>query len=96
MRPFGHEDGAGRRLDSGRGRGMVAMRVGDDHMRDRLAAHGVEQPRYVLLVFGPRIEDRDAAAPDDVAHGAFKGERARVVGQQPTQARHDLLDPARR
>src|SRR5205807_1956864 len=52
MRPFGHDEGARSRLDPCRRRGMVAMRVGDEHVRHRLAAHGIEQFRYVLLVFG--------------------------------------------
>jgi hypothetical protein len=96
MRAFRHDGRAGRRLDSSRGRGMVAMRMSHEHVRHRFAAHRVEKSRYVRLVFGPWIEDGDPAAPDDVAHGAFVGERARIIGEQPPQARHDLFDLTRR
>src|ERR1700736_3658149 len=75
---------------------MVAMRVGHDHMRHCLATYGVEQAGYVLLVLGAGVEDRDAAAPDDVAHGTLEGERARIIDQEAAHARHDLLDPPRR
>ena len=66
--------GAGRGLDLGHGRRMVAMGVGDKNVGDGLAAHGVEQRRDVRVVVRTRIEDRDFAAADDVADRALEGE----------------------
>jgi len=47
------------------------------------------------LILGSRIDDRDPPAPDDVAQRAREGERARIVGKQPSHAGHDLIDAAR-
>ena len=79
-----------------RRRRMVAMGVGDEDMRHRLAAHGVEQRRDMRVVQRARIDDGDAAAADDVAHRSLEGERPRIVAQDPPDAGRDLLDLAGR
>ena len=71
---------------------MIAVGVGDENMRDGLAAHGVEQRRAVDGIVRARIDDGDLAAADDVAHRAFEGERARVVAQYAPHAGHRLVD----
>ena len=70
------------------------MGVGDDDMGHRLAAHRVEQRIDVPLVERAGIDDRDLAAPDDVAQRPLEGERARIVDEDAPHARHDLLDDA--
>ena len=97
VRAFGVHRGAGRRLDLGHGRRMVAMGVGDEDVGDGLAAHRVEQRGDMGVVVGAGIEDRDFAAADDVAHRALEGERARIVGDDGAHARRHLggAGPAR-
>ena len=72
------------------------MGVGDDDVGHRLAAHGVEQRLDVLLVERAGIDDRDLAAPDDVAQRSLEGERARIVDEDAPHAGRDLLDHAGR
>ncbi len=81
MRAFGQNQRAGRRLDRRHAGRMVAVGVGDENMRDGLAAHRVEQRRAVHGIVGAGIDDGDFAAADDVAHRALEGERARIVAQ---------------
>ena len=81
MRAFRQHGRAGRRLDARHRRRMIAMGVGDEDMRDGLAAHRVEQRRDMGLVERAGIDDGDTAAPDDVAHRALEGERAWIVGR---------------
>jgi hypothetical protein len=71
---------------------MIAVGMGDENMRDGLAAHGVEQRRAVHGIFRTRIDDGDLAAADDVAHRALEGERAWVVAQHAPHAGHRLID----
>src|SRR5690349_5260021 len=71
---------------------MVAMRVRDEDVRDGLAAHRIEQRREMCGIVGTRIDDRDLAAPDDVAQRPFERERPGIVGQHPPHARHRLID----
>ena len=66
---------------------MVAVGVDDDDMRDRLAAHGREQPRDMGRRVRAGIDDRDPAAADDVAAGAGEGERAGIAGDEPAHQR---------
>src|ERR1051325_314350 len=75
---------------------MVAMRVGDEDMRHRLAAHRIEQCRDMRRIVRARIDDRYLAASDDVADRAFEGERARVVRDDAAYARGELLGAAGR
>ena len=56
MRPLAVGRRAGRGLDPRRRRRMVAMGVGDEDVRHRLAAHGIEQRRDMRLV--ERTRDR--------------------------------------
>ena len=56
MRPLAVGRGAGRGLDPRRRRRMVAMGVGDEDVRHRLAAHRIEQRRDMRLV--ERARDR--------------------------------------
>ena len=69
---------------------MIAMGMGDENVADGFAAHGVEQRRDMRVVVGAGIEDRHFAAADDVAHRAFEGERAGIVGHDRADARRDL------
>ena len=87
---------AGRGLDPRRRRRMVAMGVGDEDVRHRLAAHGIEQRRDMRVIQRPGIDDGDAAAADDVAHRALERERPRIVAQEAPDAGRDLLDLAGR
>ncbi len=86
--------GAGRGLDLRHRRRMVAMRMGDEDVRDRLAAHGIEQRRDVGVVVGAGVKDRDLAAADDVADRACEGERAGIVGHDRPHVRRDLFRSA--
>ena len=92
VRAFGIDGGAGRVLDRGHRRGMVAMRVGDENMRHRLVAHGIEQRGDVDRIVGAGIDDGDLAAADDVGERALEGERPRIVGHHPAHAGHHLVD----
>jgi hypothetical protein len=85
--------GPGRRFDFRHRRRMVAMGVGDENMGDGLAAHGVKQRGDMGVVVGPGIEDRDFAAADDVAHRAFEGERAGIIGDDRADTRRNLAHP---
>ena len=75
---------------------MVAMGVGDEDVRHRLAAHGIEQRRDMRLVNRAGIDDGDAAFADDVADRALEGERPGIVAQDAADAGHHLLDLAGR
>ena len=94
VRAFGQNQRAGRGLDRRHAGRMIAVGVGDENMRDGLAAHRIEQRRAVGGVLGTGIDDRDFAAADDVAHRALEGERARIVAQKPPHAGHRLVDAA--
>src|SRR5664279_5574790 len=66
--------------------------MGDEDVRHRLAAHGIEQCRRMGLVVGTGIDDRDLAAAYDVADRAGEGERARIVAENPPHAGTNLVD----
>ena len=87
VRAFGEDRGAGRGLDPGHRRRMIAMGVGDEDVGHGLAAHRVEQRRDMGVVVRAGIEDRDFAAADDVAHRALEGERARDCWRRPRARR---------
>jgi hypothetical protein len=74
---------------------MVAMGMGDQNMRHRLAAHGVQQRLCVRLVVRSGIDDRDLALAHDVADRAGEGERARIVAENPPHAGASFVDHAR-
>src|SRR6187399_2170427 len=84
------------RLDGWHGRRMIPMGVGDENMRHRLAAHGVEQRTDMRRIVGARIDDRDFPAAEEVAHGPLEGEWTRVVGHDSPHARHRLVHHVRR
>ena len=71
---------------------MVAMRVGDEDVRDRLVADRIEDRLRVRLVVGAGVDDRDLSASDDVGDGAGEGERAGIVGDDPADAWRNLFD----
>ena len=48
---------------------MVAVGMGDDDVGHRLAAHRGKKCLDVFVVERPGVDDRDLAAPDDVAQG---------------------------
>src|SRR6185295_6445471 len=84
------------RLDGWHGRRMIPMGVGDENMRHRLAAYGVEQRTDMRRIIGTRIDDGDFSAAEDIAHGSLEGEWTRVVGHHSPHARHRLVDHVRR
>ena len=69
---------------------MVAVGVGDEYVGNGLAAHGLEQSGDMGVVVRPRIEDRDFAAADDVAHRTLERERSRIVGDDGAHAGRHL------
>src|SRR5690349_1884703 len=75
---------------------MIAVSMGDENMRHRLATHGVEQRTDMRRVIGARIDDCDFAAPENIAHGPFEGERTRIVGHDAPHALHRLVNRIRR
>src|SRR5215210_1628755 len=75
---------------------MVAMRMSDENMRHRLAAHRVQQRRDMGIILRAGIDNGDAALPDDVAHRAFEGERTGIVAENPPHPGYHLLDVAGR
>ena len=70
------------------------MRVRDEDVRHGLAAHRIEHRRDVRRIVRARIDDRDLAAPDDVAERALEGERPGIVGDDAAHARRDLFGAA--
>ena len=55
---------------------MIPVRVGDEDMRHRLAAHGAQHGIDVVLEVGTGIDDAHLAMADDVGAGALEGEYA--------------------
>src|SRR6185369_15317713 len=62
------------------------MGMGDENMRYRLAAHGVEQRPGMRFVIRAGINDRDLALAHDVADRAGEGERARIIAEDAAHA----------
>src|SRR5262249_31050868 len=73
---------------------MIAMGMSDDDVRHRLAAQGIKQRSRVAPIAGPRIDDRDLTAANDVAQRPLEGERARIVGEDAPHAGRDVVDNA--
>jgi len=73
---------------------MIAMGVGDDDVRHRLAAHRIKQRGRVAFIAGARVDDRDLAAANDVAQRPLEGERAWIVGEDTPHAGRDVIDDA--
>src|SRR5262249_37425478 len=92
MRTLAVGGGAGCGLDGRGAGGMIAMGVGDNDMRHRLAVYSLEQRRSVLLVDRSGIDDRDVAATDDIAERPLKRERSRIIGQDTPYAGRDMVD----
>src|SRR5690242_16595652 len=92
MRPLCVNRGAGRRLDPGGVRRMVAMSMRYQYVCHRLATHGIEQCGSVRLIVGTWVDDRNIALADDIADRPGKGERARIVAQDAPHARPHFLD----
>src|SRR5260370_35973703 len=61
-------------------------------MRQGFPADGGEQRRRVGVVVGTGIDNRDLAAAYDVTHRAGKGERARIVAENPPRTGADFID----
>src|SRR6266487_4775422 len=95
MRTLGIDGSAGGGLDPRRVRRVVAVGMGDENMRHRLAAHGVEQRLGVRFVVGAGIDDRDLALADDVTDRAGEGERARIVAENASHAGAGFIDDTR-
>ena len=70
---------------------MIAMGMGDEDVRDRLAAHGIEQRRDMGVIVGAWVEDRNLAAADNVADRAREGERTGIVGDDRPYVRRHLF-----
>src|SRR5262245_5791054 len=96
MRALGIDGRARRRLEGRHCRRMIAMRMGDENMRHRLATHGVEQRTNMSRIVRTGIDDRDFPAAEDVAHGSLEGKWTGVVGHDPPYARHRLVRHIRR
>src|SRR5262249_12824603 len=86
----------GRRLDASCRRRMVEVSVRGANVRYRVSTHGVEKRPDMRLVDRTRIDDRDAALAEDVAHCALEGERSRIVAKDAADAGMRLLHLARR
>ena len=95
VRTLGIDGRARRRLDPRSVRRMVAVGVGDEDMRHRLAADSIEQRFRMRLVVGAGIDDGDVTPAYDVAHRAGEGERARIVAENPPHAGTRLVDGPR-
>ena len=72
------------------GGGVVAVGVGHADVRDGPALQRSQQRRHVGGVVGPRVDDCDLGAADDVGAGAGEGERAGVGCRDPLHKRCDL------
>jgi len=85
--------GAGFSLECRDTLAVIGMRVGEHDAGDAFAAPRklVQQGLPVALVIRPRIDDRDLALPENISVGALEGERAFIGGNEPPQARRDLL-----
>ena len=59
---------------------------GDDDVGDRLAGDGAPQRLDMVGVVRAGVDHRDLALPHHVGVGAVKGERARVVADDPADA----------
>ena len=90
VRPFGQHDGAGGCFQRRRVRRMIAMGVRDENMRDGFTLHRIENGGDVGGVFRAGIDNRDLAAPDDVAVGALEREWTGIVAQDAPHARTAL------
>src|SRR5689334_24631726 len=75
---------------------MIAVSMGDENMRHRLATHGVEQRTDMRRVIGARIDDCDFPAPQNIADGSLEGERTWIVGHNAPHALHRLVNRIRR
>src|SRR5712691_1756743 len=70
--PLASSRGASPTLSGRRGR-MIAVGMGDEDVRHRLASHGLDEGRDVRLVERPWIDDGDPALSDDVADRPLEG-----------------------
>ncbi len=70
------------------------MCVRDEDVRDGLTAHRIEQRRDVSRIVRARVDDRDVAAPDDVADRTLEGERPGIVGDDAAHAWRNLFGAA--
>src|SRR4029078_11508354 len=75
---------------------MIAVGMGDETMRYRLAAHGVKQRTDMRRIVGTRINDRNFPPAEDITHRPPEGEWTRVVGHDSPYTRHRLVDHVRR
>src|ERR1044071_1757616 len=96
MWTFGINRSARCRLDRRYGRGMIAMSMSDENMRDRFTADGIEQCSDMCRIVGARIDDGDFPAAEDVAHGSLERKWTGVVGHDSPHAGRWLIHRARR
>ena len=82
---------AGRLGHGARGRRMIGVGVGDEDVRDRLAAHRVEHGVDVVGHVRAGIDDRHLAVADDVGAGAHEGEGTGVLRHHAPDQRRDAL-----
>ncbi len=83
---------AGRPLQRGGTRRVVAVRVADDDLLDPLAFRGAKDRRQVRRVLRTGVEHRDGvAAADQVGVRAAVGERPGVVAHDPAHQRREPL-----
>ena|SRR6059036_410502 len=72
------------------------MSMGDQDVRYSLAPNRIEKRFDVRFIERARIDHSNMIVTDNVANGALEGERPRIVAEQSTHARIDLLDLAGR
>src|SRR6202011_728319 len=85
---------AGRPLERPRRRRVVAMRVGDQDMRDLLAREAGEQRLDMIGEVRPRVDHRDLAVADDIGPGAAEGKGAGIARHDAPDHRRNRLQPA--
>ena len=82
--------GAGGCKQRGQSVGVIAVRVGDEHVAEPALADGFEDGFQVRGILGAGIDQREIVAADDVGVGALEGERAGIVGNDADHAGRQL------
>ena len=67
------------------------MRVSDENVGHRFAAHSVKQSGDMARIVRAGIDDRHLVATNDITHRPLEGERARIIGHYAPQAGHRLV-----
>ena len=92
VRALGVDGRAGLGLEPSRPGRMVPVGMGDENVRDGLAAHRIQNGGQVARVIRSGVDHRDFAAPDEVGERPLEGERPGVVGEDAPQPGRGFLD----